>query len=258
MRFADRVAVVTGAASGIGRATAVRLAAEGAAVAVLDIDAPGSAETVALIEAAGGRALAVTTDVSDEQSVAEALARVEAEVGLATVIVNNAGILHVAPALETTAADFDRVIRINLRSVFLVSVAAGRRLRDTGTPGAMVNVSSIHAVLSERNAAPYTAAKGGIEAMSRTFASEWAEYGIRVNCVRPGATRTPLTTDLYTPEIIAGLEARVPMRTAASAEQIAAGICFLASDDASYCTGTTLDIDGGYIMDGSLPGVSYS
>jgi NAD(P)-dependent dehydrogenase (short-subunit alcohol dehydrogenase family) len=258
MRFEGRVAAVTGAASGIGRATARRIAAEGGTVAVLDIDASGSMETVALIASDGGSAISIVADVSDEASVESALTRVESELGTPTVVVNNAGILRVAPALDTAVADFDRVVRINLRSVFIVSVAAARRLREAGKPGAMVNISSIHAVLSEPNAAPYTASKGGIEAMSRTFASEWADLGIRVNCVRPGATRTALSVPHYNPAVLKAYEERIPMRIPATPEQIAAGICFLASEDASYCTGTTLAVDGGYIMDGSLPGVRYS
>lgn len=118
-------------------------------------------------------------------------------------------------------------------------------------------MSSIHAVLSEPNASVYTAVKGGLEAMSRTFASEWASLGVRVNCVRPGATVTALTAELYTPEILAALAQRIPMRSPAQPEQIAAAICFLASDDADYCTGTTLDVDGGYVMHGGLPGTEY-
>ena len=126
-----------------------------------------------------------------------------------------------------------------------------------GITGSIVNVTSIHAVISEPNASAYTAAKGGIEAMSRTFASEWAKYGIRVNCVRPGATRTSLTEELYTDGILNALALRIPLKHPASPEQIAAGICFLASPDADYITGTALDVDGGYIMDGSLPQIEY-
>jgi len=253
-----RVAIVTGGASGIGEATARRMAADGAAVAILDVDkAAGSASALA-IRRAGGSAIALAVDVSDEAAVGEATAAVVRELGLPNVLVNCAGILHVAPAVETTTEAFDRVIRINLRSVFVMTMAVTRGLIDAGQPGAIVNVSSIHAVLSEPNASAYTAAKGGIEAMSRTFASEWAEHRIRVNTVRPGATRTALTDDLYTPRVLAALAQRIPMMRPAAPSEIAAGICFLASDEASYITGTTLDIDGGYIMDGSLPDAKYS
>jgi NAD(P)-dependent dehydrogenase (short-subunit alcohol dehydrogenase family) len=257
MRFTDRVAIVTGGSSGIGRATAEQLAREGARVAVLDIDAAGAAVVVDAITAAGGVAMSVLADVGDEHAVGSAFDAVEREFGTVSVLVHCAGVLHVAPALETTVDDFDRIIRTNLRSVFLLSTSAARRMRAAGRPGSIVNVSSIHAVLSEPNASAYTAAKGGLEAMSRTFASEWAEFGIRVNCVRPGATITALTAKLYTPAVLAGLAQRIPMTTPAQPHQIAAGICFLASDDADYCTGTTLDIDGGYVMHGGMPNVEY-
>lgn len=252
-----RVAVVTGAGSGIGEATAVRLALGGAAVAIFDVDPRASAETAAAIIASGGSAAAFAVDVSDEAAVNEGLTVVEDTLGLPTILVNCAGILHVAPALDTTLEAFDRVIRVNLRSVFVTTVGFARRLVASGAGGAVVNVSSIHAVLSEPNASAYTAAKGGIEAMSRTFASEWSAHGIRVNTVRPGATRTALTAALYSDRILAALAQRIPMMRPAMPDEIAAGICFLASDDASYITGTTLDIDGGYIMDGSLPDAPY-
>jgi NAD(P)-dependent dehydrogenase (short-subunit alcohol dehydrogenase family) len=257
MRFTDRVAIVTGGGSGIGRAVAVQLAREGARVVVLDIDEPTARVTVEQITVAGGLAQWVIADVGDERAVEAAFDAVEARYGVASVVVNCAGVLHVSPALETAVDEFDRVIRINLRSVFLVSTAAARRLRSAARGGSIVNVSSIHAVLSEPNASAYTAAKGGLEAISRTFASEWATLGIRVNCVRPGATITALTERLYTPAVLAGLAHRIPMGSPAQPHQVAAGICFLASDEADYCTGTTLDIDGGYVMHGGLPDVEY-
>ncbi|NJI59459.1 SDR family oxidoreductase [Microbacterium oxydans] len=257
MRFAEQVAVVTGGASGIGRATAERLASEGARVAILDIDEAGAVATADAITSTGAIAFPVVVDIGDESAVEDALDRVEGLIGLPTILVNCAGVLHVAPALETSPEAFDRIVRVNLRSVFVLSVSVARRLRAAERGGAIVNVSSIHAVLSEPNASAYTATKGGIEAMSRTFASEWAPLGIRVNCVRPGATVTALTATLYTPEILDALASRVPLRVPAQPEQVAAGICFLASADADYCTGTTLDVDGGYIMDGSLPRTEY-
>jgi len=234
------------------------MAAEGTSVAILDLDGEAGSAVALAIRHAGGIAIALAVDVSDESAVAEAIASVVGEFGLPNVLVNCAGILHVAPALETTTEAFDRVVRINLRSVFVTTMAVVRGLVDAGQPGVIVNVSSIHAVISEPNASAYTAAKGGIEAMSRTFASEWAEHGIRVNTVRPGATRTALTDKLYTKPILAALAQRIPMTRPGAPEEIAAGICFLASADASYITGTTLDIDGGYIMDGSLPDAKYS
>jgi NAD(P)-dependent dehydrogenase (short-subunit alcohol dehydrogenase family) len=257
-RFEGNVAVVTGAASGIGRAAAIRLACEGSDVAVIDIDANGAEETCREIRERGRRAQALVADVSDPRQVEAALGNATAALGLPSVLVNNAGILRIASVTETTDELFEQVLRTNLFSVFYFARDFARLLIREGQPGAVVNVSSIHAVLSEPNGGAYTAAKGGIEAMSRTMATEWARNGIRVNCVRPGATHSALSAPLYTDEVVRALRMRVPMGTIAEADQIAAGICFLASADASYITGTTLDVDGGYVMDGSLPGLVYS
>lgn len=256
-RFDGLTAIVTGAGSGIGQATALRLAAEGAQVAVIDIDQAAADRTRAEIEDQGGRAHVVVIDVSDPLQVHEALVTVQREIGIPQVLVNNAGILRLAAMEETSDELFELVLRTNLFSVFYFARETARVLLKNRLPGSIVNVSSIHAVISEPNGGAYTAAKGGIEAMSRTMASEWARRNIRVNCVRPGATDTSLSKPLYTDEVIRALRMRVPMGTIANPAQIAAGICFLASSEADYITGTTLDIDGGYIMDGSLPGLAY-
>ena len=256
-RFADKTAIVTGGASGIGRAIAQRLAAEGGSVVVVDRDRHlGKVTTDAL--GGPGRHLFIYADVSTRGDVDLATGEVLSAYGRVDVLVNNAGILRVAPALETSDELFDEVITNNLRSVFLFCTAVARAMVNVGHGGTIVNISSIHAVLSEPNASAYTAAKGGIEAYSRTLASEMAGHGITVNCVRPGATWTELSRPIYTPEVLRAMEMRVPMAKPCQPESIAAGVAYLASGDASYVTGTTLDIDGGYIMDGSLPSVRYS
>lgn len=252
-----QVALVTGGGSGIGEATAIELASRGARVVVADLNATSAHRVSDAIVAAGGAARPQQLDVSDETSVAAAFAAVVEEWATPTLIAHAAGVLHVAPALDTTVHDFDRVLSVNLRGTFIVSLAAARAMTAAGLPGSIVNVSSIHAVLSEPNAAAYTAAKGGVEAMTRTFASEWAPHGIRVNIVRPGATYTALTAEIYTPEVLAALTARVPMKRPAQPQEIAAVIAFLLSPSASYLTGTAVDVDGGYIMHGGLPDVAY-
>ena len=257
-RFAGLVAVVTGAGSGIGRATAVRLAREGASVGLVDISAESAEQVRTDIESEGAKALPVVADVSKPEDVARALGTIRDQLGTPRVLVNNAGILRVASVDDTSDDLFELVLRTNLFSVFYFSRNFARMLDEEGLSGSIVNVSSIHAAVSEPNGGAYTAAKGGIEAMSRTMASEWARRGLRVNCVRPGATHTSLSAPLYTEEVVRAIRMRVPMGTIATPEQIAAGICFLASDEADYITGTTLAIDGGYIMDGSLPGLTYS
>ena len=258
MSFEQNVALVTGAASGIGKATALELARRGAAVGVIDIDAGAARSVAAEILAAGGRALAVVADVSDQAAVVAAFDATHEAFGLVQVLVNCAGILRLKPAIEVDVSEFDLVMSVNARSVFLTSTEFARRVIAAGEGGSIVNVSSVHAVISEPNAAAYTASKGAIEAMSRTFASEWASRGIRVNSVRPGAIWTPLSTPLYTPEVLRALTQRVPMAHPGEPIHVARGICFLASPDAAYVTGTTLDIDGGFIMDGSPPGTVYS
>jgi NAD(P)-dependent dehydrogenase (short-subunit alcohol dehydrogenase family) len=252
-----RSALVTGGSSGIGRAISVRLAREGMSVTVLDKDAKGGAETVRQITSSGGSAEFFSADIRNRAEIEAGLEFAKEMYGIVEVLVNNAGIVRIFSAIETSDATFDEVIAVNLRSVFISSVAVAKGLMSAKKVGRIINISSIHAVISEPNASAYTAAKGGVEAMSRTFASEWAPHGITVNCVRPGATRTALTAPMYTPEVVNALMQRIPLRAIAEPEDIAAGVAFFASDDAKYCTGTTLDIDGGYIMDGSLPGLAY-
>ncbi|MCO6003512.1 SDR family oxidoreductase [Actinoallomurus purpureus] len=253
MRFSGKVAVVTGADSGIGRATAIRLLEEGAAVVAVDLKHvqpwPDQPE---------GRLHLVDLDVADPDAGQRLEAYLREEFQRVDVLANVAGILHIAPFLKVTRADWDRVVAVNLTGAFFLSQAAARIMVDNGTPGRIVNVSSVHAVVSEPNAAPYTATKGGLEAMTRTMASELAPYGVTVNCVRPGATRTKMSEPIYTPEIVRSLLAKIPLREIAPPEWVASAICYLASEEARYTTGACLDVDGGYAMDGSLPGTAYS
>jgi NAD(P)-dependent dehydrogenase (short-subunit alcohol dehydrogenase family) len=253
MRFSDKVAVVTGADSGIGRATAVRLLAEGATVFAVDVK-----HTEPWPDPDPDRLRLLDLDVADPASSGRLESLLRAETPHVDVLANVAGILHIAPFLEVTREDWDRVLAVNLTGVFFLSQAVARVMVDKETAGRIVNVSSVHAVVSEPNAAPYTATKGGLEAMTRTMASELAPHGITVNCVRPGATRTRMSEPIYTPQIVRSLMAKIPLRMIAPPEWVASAICYLASDEACYTTGACLDVDGGYAMDGSLPGTAYS
>ncbi|MEV6868201.1 SDR family oxidoreductase [Streptosporangium subroseum] len=253
MRFSDKVAVVTGADSGIGRATAVRLLSEGATVVAADIN-----HTRPWAEAGDKRLHQLTLDVSEPDAAERLEEYLRGEFERIDVLANVAGILHIAPFLQVTRADWDRVLAVNLTGVFFLSQAVARVMVDHATPGRIVNVSSVHAVVSEPNAAPYTATKGGLEAMTRTMASELAPHGITVNCVRPGATRTAMSEPIYTPEILSSLKAKIPLGKIAPPEWVASAIAYLASEEACYTTGACLDVDGGYAMDGSLPGTAYS
>ena len=253
MRFSEKVAVVTGADSGIGRATAARLLAEGATVFAVDIK-----HARPWPDPDTGRLRLVDLDVADPAAPDRLAAHLRAEADRVDVLANVAGILHIAPFLEVSRADWDRVLAVNLTGLFFLSQAVARIMVDTQTLGRIVNVSSVHAVVSEPNAAPYTATKGGLEAMTRTMASELAPHGITVNCVRPGATRTTMSEPIYTPQIVRSLEAKIPLGMIAPPEWVASAICYLASPEACYTTGACLDVDGGYAMDGSLPGTAYS
>jgi NAD(P)-dependent dehydrogenase (short-subunit alcohol dehydrogenase family) len=252
LRFTGRVAVVTGAESGIGRATALRILAEGGSVLAAD-----RATYDPWPDEVAERVHRVEVDVADDRAPELVLAALDAH-GLAPqVLVNAAGILAIAPFLEVGREDWDRVLAVNLRGVFFLTQAVARRMVEAGTPGRIVNVSSVHAVVSEPNAAPYTASKGGLEAMTRTIATELAPHRITVNCVRPGATRTRMSDPIYTPAILDALAGRVPLREVAPPEWVASAICYLASDESVYTTGACLDVDGGYAMNGGLPGISY-
>ena len=253
MRFADKVAVVTGADSGIGRATAIRLLREGATVVAVDLH-----DTQPWPDEADARLHRRAVDIAAPDAAEELATFLRAEFQRVDVLANVAGILHIAPFLEVTRADWNRVVAVNLTGLFFLSQAVARIMTDTGTRGRIVNVSSVHAVVSEPNAAPYTATKGGLEAMTRTIASELAPYGITANCVRPGATRTKMSEPIYTPAIVSSLLAKIPLREIAPPEWVASAICYLASDESCYTTGACLDVDGGYGMDGSLPGAAYS
>ena len=257
MKLEGKLAIVTGGAAGIGKAIALALANEGADVAIADIQ-DAKAEAVAeAIETMGRRGLAIRCDVSDSTQVDAMVAQVADTWGGLDIVVNNAAIISPGLFWELSDDDWHKIIRTNLDSVFFCSRAAARVMIRQGRGGRIINMSSIHATLSEPSAGSYTAAKGGIEAFSRTMATELAPYRILVNCWAPGAPYSELTTPMYTEAVKRSLFQRVPLKEIAQPEWIASGVVFLASDDSRYMTGQVLTIDGGYVMDGSLPGAEY-
>jgi len=257
MRLTGKTAIVTGAASGIGKAIAHAFGAEGADVAVLDIDEPKGREVVAALQHQGRRACFVKCDVGFADQVAAAFTEAVQFLGKLDILVNNTGVIRFSKIVDMPEADWDFILRTNLKSVFLCSQQAARQMIRQKTGGRIICISSIHAVLSEPNCGHYTTAKGGMESFCRTLATELAPHKITVNYLRPGATYTELTVPMYTPAVKRALFERVPLKEIAQAEWIAAGAVFLASDDSRYMTGQHLTIDGGYVMDGSLPSAEY-
>jgi len=244
----DRVAVVTGASSGIGQATAIALARAGADVAGLSLDeAP---DTATAIEALGRRSLQLVGDVSDRHCVDEVAERVDSELGPIAIWVNNAGRMLVRPFAETTEADWRALLDVNLLGYVWGCGAAGRAMASTG--GSIVNVSSAADVQPLANLSAYITAKGGIVGLTKVLAVELAPQGIRVNAIAPGATDTPLNEKAYTPAVRARYEERIPLGRIGSAAEIADAAVFLASDAARYVTGHELLVDGGLTLEGSV------
>jgi len=249
--FAGKVVVVTGGGSGVGRATAVRFAAEGAEVVVADVDDGGGKETEERIVADGGTAEFVHADVSIEAD-AELLVSTAVETyGGLDVAVNNAAVLgRFLPAAETPAEQFDRITAVNLRGVFLGMKHQVPALLARGG-GAIVNVSSAAGFQAQPLAVAYTASKHGVNGLTKNFAIEYAAAGVRVNAINPGGIETPMAAAAmadFPPEVQEAMAAGPdlhPLGRSASADEIAAVICFLASDDASDVVGACVPVDGG-------------
>ncbi|MFD3992808.1 3-oxoacyl-ACP reductase FabG [Streptomyces sp. NPDC058548] len=246
---AGSVAVVTGAGRGIGAATAERLAADGAAVVVLDLTEGDAAGTVTAIRAAGGRATAVGCDVTSSEQVDAAIDRTVAEYGRLDVLVNNAGVLRDNMLFMMSDDDWDTVVDVHLRGAFLCSRAAQRHMVRQGS-GKIVNLSSV-AADGNRGQANYAAAKAGVQGLTRTLAIELGPYGINVNAIAPGFVATAMTertarrTGADPEEFRRAAAARSPLRRVGSPEDIAAVVSFLAGEDAAYVTGQTIHVDGG-------------
>ncbi len=257
MKLKDKVAIVTGAGAGIGKAIAKEFSREGAKVVIADLNEDKAKGTVEEIKKAGGTALAVKADMGYSRDVTSMVEATLKEFHEINILVNNAGIILQVKVVETKEEDWDRILRNNLKSCFLCCREVVKQMIKQNKGGKIINISSIHATLSEPSAGAYTAAKGGMEAFSRTLATEVAPYKINVNCIEPGATYTELTIPMYTEPVKKALYERIPLKEIARPEWIAKGAVFLGSEDSRYMTGQVLVLDGGYIMDGSLPGAAY-
>jgi NAD(P)-dependent dehydrogenase (short-subunit alcohol dehydrogenase family) len=253
VRFAGKVALVTGAASGIGRGCAVAFAREGATVLVSDIQDALGEECVRELAAAGGKAIYRHHNVADEQSWIDIVASIKAQQGKLDILVNNAGIGIGGPITDVSLADWRRQQSINLEGVFL-GMKHSLPLMRAGKSGAIVNVSSISGMIGSANFAAYSATKGAVRALTKSVALQCAALkdGIRVNAICPGIVDTPIFKSV---EGVKGdganaealTKALVPLGRAGKPEDIAGGVLYLASDDASYVTGIELVVDGGVI-----------
>jgi NAD(P)-dependent dehydrogenase (short-subunit alcohol dehydrogenase family) len=248
MRLQGRVAAITGGALGIGRATAMCFAAEGATVALGDVEV-GTAEKVAgEINERGGRAIAVSVDVGDAGQVQAFVDRVVGELGRLDVMFANAGIAHSAPFLEHPEAQWDRVLRVNLTGVFLCCQAAARQMVRQGG-GRIIATASINGFRGVENLVGYNVAKAGVIELTRTMAVELAQHHITVNAIAPAQIDTRLTRSLPEEARRRRVE-RIPLGRFGEVDEVARAALFLASDDASFVTGHTLAVDGGYLAGG--------
>ena len=246
-RLDRRVALVTGAASGIGRAIALGLGASGADVACLDRPGPGLDAIGSEVVATGVRALVLPVDVTESAGLTDAVQRIEADLGPLTLAVNSAGIANAAPAEEMSLAQWQQVVDVDLTGVFLSCQAEGRAMLQHGG-GAIVNIASMSGSIVNRGLLQvhYNAAKAGVIHLTKSLAMEWAGGGVRVNAVSPGYTATPMNTRPEVADQVKTFETDTPMRRMARVEEIVGPAIFLLSDAASFCTGVDLLVDGGF------------
>ena len=243
------MAIVTGAASGIGRATAIRLAEEGAAVVIADVNAEGAGSVARSISEGGGRALALQVDVTDAPGVRAMTERAVTAFGKVDILVSNAGWDRAAPFVDTDEELWDRVIAINYRGHLATCHAALPYMRERGG-GRIVTVASDAGRVGSSGEVVYSGAKGAVIAFTKGLAREVARYGINVNCVAPGLVDTPLLAGIAEghEKLIAAIVRSIPLGRTGVPEEIAAAICFFASPDAAYITGQTLSVNGGLAM----------
>jgi NAD(P)-dependent dehydrogenase (short-subunit alcohol dehydrogenase family) len=249
MPLENKVAIVTGGAKGIGLAIGRRFAAEGARVVLADVNEDAGSRAVEEIGALGAVRF-VRCDVGEAADVENLVAATVQGWGAVDVLVNNAGIVHAADFLEVTEADFDRVLRVNLKGAFLVAQAVARQMvsqvKAGGPPGAIVNMSSVNAVFAIANQVPYSISKGGVNQLTKVMALSLAPHGIRVNAIGPGSIMTDMLASIATDAAARRrVLSRTPLGRIGKPDEIAAIAAFLASDEASYVTGQTLYADGG-------------
>src|ERR1041384_4552727 len=238
MRFSNRVCIVSGAGSGIGKACAMQFAREGGKVTVIDLNEQHGQQTVEEITKAKGEAIFAKCDVGNTEQIQAAVKATTDKWQKVDIVVNDAAMMTFKPVLDLADEDWDKVLNVNIRSVFLFCKYS---VPHMGAGGAIVNISSVHAHETTKNVVPYASSKGAMEAFTRGFSEEIASKKIRINCVAPGAVDTPMLWN--NPNVKSGVE-KVE-GAIGKPEDIAAAVCFLASSEARFITGTTLIADGG-------------
>ena len=246
-RLDEQVALVTGAASGIGRAIAIGLAGAGADVACFDRPGPALEDACAEITALGRKAIPVAGDVTEPRTLAQAVEQTESALGPLTLAVNSAGIANAAPAEEMPLNQWQKVIDIDLTGIFLSCQAESRAMLEHGR-GSIVNIASMSGSIVNRGLlqAHYNSAKAAVIHLSKSLAMEWSDRGIRVNAISPGYTATPMNTRPEVAEQVRQFESDTPLRRMATVDELVGPAIFLLSDAASFCTGVDLLVDGGF------------
>lgn len=246
MRLKDKVAIITGASSGIGAATARRFAEECASVVLVDISEEAVQRTAAKIQDAGGEALGLAVDVTNREKVEALMVKTVDQYGRIDIVVNNAGITDDATLLKMTEEQWDRVINVNLKGVFNVAQAAAKVMKEQNS-GVILNASSVVSVYGNFGQTNYAASKWGVNGMTKTWAKELGKYGIRVNAIAPGFINTSMVEKM--PEkIIEMMKNKSLLNRIGTPEDVANGYLYLASDEAQFITGTILSIDGGIVF----------
>jgi NAD(P)-dependent dehydrogenase (short-subunit alcohol dehydrogenase family) len=248
MKLDNRVALVTGAGSGIGRATAQRLAADGAKVAVADWNATTGAESVRLITDAGGEAVLLQADVSKVAECERIVAETAARFGQLDILVNSAAVMLEKTAIDTTEEDWDRIVDVNLKSVFFCCKYAVLQFRKQGKGGAIVNMASVNSFFAEGGIAAYCATKGGIAQLTRALAMDHGTEGIRVNSIAPGWIETPMNAKFFAlgPHIRQQAAKLHAIGRIGQPDEVANLVSFLVSDEAGFITGSLMTVDGGF------------
>jgi len=249
MRLKDKVAIVTGAGAGIGRAIALLFSEEGATVVVAEVLEDRGLETVSLIREKGNQALFIKTDVRDLNDIQRAVSETAREFGRVDILVNNAGVLQYLPFVQVTEEDWDRIIDINLKGTFFFAQAAAREMIRARQGGKIINMSSIASEVAIEFQSHYMASKGGVRMLTKGMALELAPYGINVNALAPGTIETEMTRqDLEDPTIREEAIDAIPLGRIGTPLDVARAALFLATEESDYITGEMIFVEGGYVI----------